>query len=78
MRLRPDITLEDLADILSVTVEGVAFRALSGPAEDYERLERTLRKAVLAVLVSTVNVNRGDDLSLDEQPRRIILVPRNI
>lgn len=76
LRLRPGITIEDLADILSVTVEGVAFRALSGPAEDYERLRLTLRKAVLAVLDSMVD--SGDDLSLDEQLRRIILAPRNI
>ncbi|GAA1613411.1 hypothetical protein GCM10009733_006870 [Nonomuraea maheshkhaliensis] len=71
--LRPGVTVEDLADILAVTVEGVAFRALSGPAEDRERLELTLRKAVLAVLVSTVD--SGDDLSLDEHLRRIIRSP---
>ncbi|WP_431921238.1 TetR/AcrR family transcriptional regulator [Nonomuraea jabiensis] len=76
LKLRPDITIEDLADILSVTVEGVAFRALSGPPEDHERLRLTLRKAVLAVLVSTVDP--GDDLNLDEVLWRLMAVPQDM
>ncbi|MEV1001760.1 hypothetical protein [Nonomuraea sp. NPDC050202] len=73
LELRPGITIEDLADILSVTIEGVALRALSGPPEEREQLRLTLRKAVLAVLVSSVNP--GDGLCLDEVLWQLMAVP---
>ncbi|MFI9848097.1 TetR/AcrR family transcriptional regulator [Nonomuraea sp. NPDC051941] len=76
LKLRPDISIEDLADILSIVVEGVASRVLSGPQEEGERLRGLLRKAVLAVLVSAVD--SGDDLKLEDLLRRFIVAPRQI
>ncbi|MGR6924223.1 TetR/AcrR family transcriptional regulator [[Actinomadura] parvosata] len=71
--LRPGVTIDDLADILSVTVEGVAFLALSAAPQERERLRLTLHKAVLAVLASTVDP--GDGLSLEEVLWRRMAVP---
>jgi AcrR family transcriptional regulator len=76
LKLRPDIKIDDLADILSIVIEGVAFRILSGPQDDGKRLRNLLQKAVLAVLVSAID--SGDDLGLEDVLKRLIVAPRQL
>jgi hypothetical protein len=74
LRLRPDITLQDLADILCGVAEGLGLRALADPSFDYidhEHRSSLLGKAVLAILAGAVDA--GDGRTLTEVIQEISL-----
>jgi hypothetical protein len=67
LRLRPGITVEDFADIISALSSGIALRTASDPGEhliDHERHRSLLGTAAIAVLASCIDT--GDGRSLEE------------
>lgn len=66
LRLRPDVTLEDLAGILCGVAEGLGLRALADPSFDYidhEHHQSLLGKAVLAILAGAIDAGDGRPLT---------------
>jgi hypothetical protein len=70
LRLRPGATLDDLADLIAATVDGLALRALGDPSSnliDHERRRTLLGTAVLSLVYSLLEpAEEPDGRTLEE------------
>ena len=67
MKLRPDVSVQEVSDILQALVDGVCVRMAADPDAslvDHERRRSLLGKAALAIIAACVD--SGDGLALEE------------
>jgi hypothetical protein len=75
LRLRSGITLDDCADLLLATADGLAMRALADPGADVVK-RRLLAKAALLLIAGCVErVDQAGSLSLEETVRAMMSEP---
>lgn len=67
MEIRPDISVQEVSDILQALVDGISVRMAADPNAslvDHERRRSLLGKAALAIIAACVD--SGDGLTLEE------------
>ncbi|WP_406485517.1 hypothetical protein [Streptomyces microflavus] len=73
LQLRPGITLDDIANLLAATVDGLALRSIGDPSSDlidHERRRSLLGTMALAVIQSCLEPSEGaDGMTLEDAVR---------
>jgi hypothetical protein len=76
LRLRPGVTVDDMANVLSALVDGLALRTVGNPSPaliDHDRKRTVLGKAALALVYSFLEpAGNAGDLTLEQAVQEMI------